>query len=112
MHFLGFRFAPPQAIFRARLRRLRASVLGHDVKQVNGLGGTVPNFLEPFPTDPNLILKSPAGAPPKRLNTRLTRPTYAYFGQLWCSDYRLHHSQLMTRSIARSRLWSNTLHFH
>jgi hypothetical protein len=33
MHFLGFRFAPPQAsIIRARLRRLRASVLGHDQK--------------------------------------------------------------------------------
>jgi len=36
MHFLGFRFAPPQAIFQVRLRRLRASVLGHDQKQVNG----------------------------------------------------------------------------
>jgi hypothetical protein len=38
MHFLGFRFAPPQAIIRARLRRLRASALGHDQKQVSGLG--------------------------------------------------------------------------
>ena len=41
MHFLGFRFTPSgsrRTIIRARLRRLRASVLGHDQKQVNGLG--------------------------------------------------------------------------
>ena len=43
--FLGFRFAPPQAIIRARLRRLRASVLGHNQKQVNALGGPSQNLL-------------------------------------------------------------------
>ena len=33
MHFLGLRFAPPQAIFRARLRRLRASALAAIVEK-------------------------------------------------------------------------------
>jgi len=57
MHFLGFRFAPPQAIIRARLRRLRASVLGHDQKRVNGLGEPSQNLLifAPFGPCPCLV---------------------------------------------------------
>src|SRR5208282_4240269 len=43
--FLRLRFAPLQAIFRARLRRLRASLLGHHQKLVNGLGGASQNLL-------------------------------------------------------------------
>ena len=47
MLFLGFRFATPQAIIRAHLRRSKASALSHHQKQVNGFGGTVPTTNRP-----------------------------------------------------------------